>query len=90
MKTRDELLELLEKNFPECWFKEGERFSSNHSNSIWSGEGSIIDDMNLVNDYANSKKYVMGVHHKMDEFLTKHGWRHEMHDSGTVFFYPNT
>ena len=89
MKTRDELLELLEKKFPDCWFKEGEMFGSGHAGSIWSGEGSIIDGMDLVNDYAQGNKYIMGVHHKMDAFLEKHGWYHELYDSGTVFFYPS-
>lgn len=88
-KTRDEMLELLKKKFPGCWFKDGEDFSDRHTNSIWSGEGSVIDDMNLVDDFAQGKKYVLGVHHKMDEFLTRHGWYHELYDSGTVFFYQS-
>lgn len=87
MKTKEELLKLLEKKFPGCWFKDGALFSSSHKNSIWSGEGSSIDDMQLINDYIESKKYVFGVHVKMLNFLKKHGWYAELYDSGTVFFY---
>lgn len=89
MKTKTELLKILKKEFPNCWFKDGEDFSSSHKNSIWSGEGSHINGENLVDDYTTGKKYILGVHHKMDAFLTKHGWYHELYDSGTVFFYPN-
>lgn len=89
MKTRDEMLTLLEKKFPNCWFKKGEMFGSGHADSIWSGEGSSIDGMNLVDDYAHGNKYIIGVHHKMDAFLKKHGWYHELYDSGTVFFYKS-
>jgi len=85
--SKEELLELLKKKFPGCWFKDGALFSSSYQNSIWSGEGSSIDDMQLVNDYIESKKYELGVHVKMSKFLEKHGWYAELYDSGTVFFF---
>lgn len=89
MKTRDEILTLLEKKFPNCWFKEGEKFASSFQGSIWSGSDSTIDGLKLVDDFAQGKKYIIGVHCKMDAFLKKHGWYHELYDCGTVFFYPS-
>ena len=89
MTNRNELIEILEKEFPGCYFKEGEFFSSTHKSTIWSGEGSIIDDMEMLNTHSLSEEYIMGVHKKMVDFLDEHGWYHQTHDSGTVFFYPN-
>lgn len=89
MKTKEELIPLLEKRFPDCWFKDGKLFSADNESSIWSGEGSTIDNMKLVDDYAQGKKYVLGVHVKMNNFLEKHGWYAELYDTGTVFFYPS-
>lgn len=89
LTSKEKLIELLRNKFKDCWFKDGAEFSDNHPTAIWSGEGSVIDNMNLVNDYSESKRYIMGVHEKMDAFLKRHGWYHELYDTGTVMFYPN-
>ena len=86
---KEELIELLQKKFPQCWFKDGGEFSNSNSSSIWSGEGSTIKGKKLVDNYTDSKDYVLAVHKSMVKFLDKHGWYPELYDSGTVFFYPN-
>lgn len=89
MKNQTEMLGLLQKKFPKCWFKDGGEFSKSHSGSIWSGEGSEIKGKPLLDAYTSSKKYTLEVHNDMVDFLDKHGWYPELYDSGTVFFYPN-
>jgi len=90
MKTsKEELIGLLQKRFPGCWFKDGTLFSQNYSTSIWSGEGSEIKGKPLINAYTSSKKYTLEVHNDMNNFLNRHGWYAELYDTGTVFFYPN-
>lgn len=88
--NKEKLLQLLEKKFPSCWFKDGELFSSNHSKAIWSGEGSRIKNKPLLDAYTSSKLYTLEVHNDMVKFLDKHGWYPEMYDAGTVMFYPNS
>ena len=89
MKTsKEKLIELLQKKFPDCWFKDGILFSQNYTTAIWSGEGSEIKGMPLLNAYTSSKKYTMEVHNDMDNFLKKHGWYAVLYDAGTVMFYP--
>lgn len=89
LKSKKELIELLQKRFPDCWFKDGEEFSNGYSTAIWSGEGSSIKGKPLLDAYTSSKKYTLEVHNDMHNFLEKHGWYAEKYDVGTVMFFPN-
>lgn len=77
----------LEKKFPKMWFKCGEEFSSNHDNSIWTGEGSEINGESAFDYYGY--RDTMGVNPKLVAELSKMSLWAEFYDAGTVFIYPN-
>ena len=90
---RNELKKMLAKKFPKMWIKDGEEFDykdSNFKNSIWTGEGSELNDFEIFNHYANDineSAYTMGVLNELHFFLKKHGWYASFYDGGTVFLY---
>ena len=90
MKTKEELLILLKKRFPDCWFKEGQEFAPDYHTAIWSGSDSEIKGKPLLDAYSSSPVYILEVHRDMNRFLERHGWYAELYDVGTVFFFPNS
>ena len=75
----------LAKQFPDVWFKDGGDFSTNHNNTIWTGEGSDIDGQSAFCSYGYHN--TMGVHPMMQEALDKYDLWAEFYDGGTVFIY---
>lgn len=99
--TRDEMMDLISKKFPNIWMKKSEDFKKDDNNrGIWTGaEGStFIDDAKKVlafnpvgaysYDKSIAKNYVNEVHKTLAKFLKEHGWYAEFYDDATVFFYP--
>ena len=92
MKTVAELITLLEKRFPNAWFKEGADFGNGYAASVWTGEGSYVgkgDNQRDMFDYNNmSAKYNFGAHVDLCKFVEKHGYFVECYDAGTFFIWP--
>jgi len=86
------ILEKLEKEFPECWFKEGKEFDGNPDRIVWSGEGSTIDRDNAFDYYAEDYKeliYTLGVNNKLVKFVAKFGYHWDCYDPGTYFLFKD-
>ena len=78
------ILEKLEKEFPDCWFKPGEDFDGG-SAAVWSGEGGEVDG-----DYAfdhNRMEWDFGAHPRLNKFVEDRGYYWEAHDAGTFMLY---
>ena len=92
MKTVEELMALLEKRFPNAWFKEGAGFSSGYKNAVWTGEDSYMgkgEKLIPMFDYNNmGAKYQFGAHVDLCRFVEKHGYFVECYDGGTFFIWP--
>lgn len=92
----DTLQQLLQKEFPKMWIKDGEEFDG-VPGKLWTGEGSMVTipghpvswDLPLFDYYAESHLYEMGVWKPLAEFVRKHGYYCECNDPGTYFIYPN-
>ena len=97
--TTDKLLDLLEKRFPDCWFKDASLFKSNYQ-GVWTGEGSYIEEVIDTSDntmkipafdmYGHHTIYEMGVHKQLVAFLDQFGLYAEAYDSGTFFIFIST
>ena len=79
-------MEKLVKQYPNVWFKDGGEFSSEHENTIWTGEGSFIKDYEYAFDYYGYNN-TFGVHPELVKSLNKLGLYAEFYDPGTVFLY---
>lgn len=89
MKNREELIEILRREYPKMWTKFGEQFNGSDG-AIWTGEGSMTKEDYPLFDYnSDSSLYVMGTWKPLYDLLDKHGWYCEWYDSGTVLIYPN-
>jgi hypothetical protein len=94
MKTQDEMLNLLEQKYPKMFLKPSEQFGASYKGGIWSsGENGDLakDGFKLFNYYAEDPKerrYVLGVHKEIGNFLEKHGWYAEWYDCGTIMLWP--
>lgn len=94
--TRDEMIVLLNKRFPNIWTKKSEEFYNDpkKNTGIWTGaEGSTFVDIHkkvpAFNVYdIGDKNYIDEVHKTLHKFLKDHGWYTESYDAGTFFFYP--
>lgn len=87
--TRDEMMALITKRFPNIWMKTSEQFDG-RKDAIWTGTNSFIDkdkEVPAFNDFIESKKYDIGVHVTLVSFLNKHGYYAEAYDCGTFFIY---
>ncbi len=94
--SRDEMIVLLNKKFPNIWTKKSEDFYNDpkENRGIWTGgEGSTFVDAakkkEAFNIHGNDpKNYIDEVHKNLYKFLEEHGWYTESYDAGTFFFYP--
>jgi hypothetical protein len=86
--TITKLITLLEKKFPNAWFKEGAEFSNSTSGSVWTGEGSMIGDEEMFNYFGSGDTYKFGAHIKLCNFVEKNGYYVECYDAGTYMIYP--
>lgn len=94
--SRDEMIEKLNKKFPNIWTKKSEDFYNDpkKNTGIWTGgEGSTFVDANKEKEAFNvtgngDKNYVEEVHKDLAKFLEANGWYTESYDAGTFFFYP--
>lgn len=92
MKTTTELITLLEKRFPNAWFKEGAGFGNGYEKSVWTGEGSMLNNgLPMFNYYSTKNCYAngFGAHEQLCNFVEKHGYYVECYDAGTFLIYPN-
>lgn len=87
--TRDELIALMNKRYPNIWTKPSELFDG-RKDAVWTGTDSYMDKDKKIpafNDAIESKKYDLGVHVDLVKFLAKHGYYTEAYDCGTFFIY---
>ena len=91
--SREKLIELLEKKYPEMNLDTTESFNGSEG-GIWnrSTEDGLEakNGMRLFDYYAEDyqeKNYVFGVHNEIGKFLEKHGWYAEWNDAGTIMFW---
>ena len=87
------ILTELQEAFPKCWFKDGKEFDGG-SATVWSGEGSEIEDFPAFDSYAEDWDgdrlvYRMGVLVTLDDFVTEAGYRWEAYDAGTYLLYKD-
>jgi len=91
--TRDEMMVLLKEKYPKMFLKTTEEFN-NAENGIWttSENASAKDGWPLFNYYAEDiqeKRYIIGVHKEIYNFLDKHKWYAEWYDSETIMIWKN-
>ena len=88
--TRDELIEVLKKAYPNMFLRTTEEFDG-HEGGIWSsGEDGIeASDGFALFDYwsENHDRYEIGVHNEIMTLLGDNGWFAEWYDGGTIMFY---
>jgi hypothetical protein len=89
IKTREQMMELLEVKYPEMILRTTEEFNGGNGGIWTSGEDDLPakDNFPLFNYYSDGKQYILGVHTEMYNFLEKHGWYAEWHDAGTIMLY---
>jgi len=85
------ILTELQKEFPDCWFKEGNKFNGGNA-VVWSGEGSMIgiNSAFALDSYSfdpSESFYTMGILNELNEFVNQRGYYWEHYDSGTVLLY---
>jgi hypothetical protein len=88
---RDKLIEILKAEYPNAWFKPGEDFGGDYTETtIWSGEGSYANNgMKLFDPYSdNYKVYPMEVYKPFEDFVESKGYYVEPYDAGTFFILP--
>lgn len=86
MNTRlEKQMNKLSQQFPAVWMKDGEDFAEGYSNSIWTGEGSEIEDQPAFSAYSYTS--TQGVHPQLAQALDLQGLYAEFHDAGTVFIW---
>lgn len=91
MKSRSQVIKLLEKKYPKMMLNLSEDFNGTEGGIWTSGEDhlSAKDDYSLFNYYSEDHtRYDLGVHKEIGELLEKHGWYAEWYDAGTVMLWP--
>jgi len=91
-KEDEKILQELEAAFPDMWFKPGNQW--NQAASVWSGEGSYIDDTEAFNYNSwefdpNEEIWKMGIHRKLFDFVDERGYHWEANDPGTYILYKD-
>lgn len=92
MKSREEILELLEAKYPKMFLRESEDFNRAEGGIWTSGEDHVParDGHSLFDYYSeNHTRYSLGVHKEIYLLLEKHGWYAEWHDAGTIMLWPS-
>lgn len=89
---REELMELLKAKYPKMFLRTTEEFNGSEGGIWTSGEDGLPakDEFPLFKYYAedfNEKRYIIGVHKEIYNFLNKHGWYGEWNDPGTIMFW---
>ena len=96
MKTK-EMLKLLERKFPNVWFKDGAEFSHEKAGTVWSGSEPTGEDGNenhevFLSDMFDGTddeftQYHLGIRDDMFKLMEFHDCWWEFWDSGTLFLY---
>lgn len=89
---RDELMNLLQEKYPKMFLRTTEEFDGTEGGIWTSGEDGLPaeDSFPLFEYYADDyqeKRYILGVHKEIYNFLEKHGWFAEWYDPGTTMFW---
>jgi len=91
MKSRDQVIKLLETKYPRMFLKTSEDFNGAEG-GIWTGGEDHLpakDGHSLFDYYAEDyARYDIGVHKEIGELLEKQGWYAEWYDAGTVMLWP--
>jgi hypothetical protein len=92
--TREQLIQKLQKSYPEMQCRLTEDFNGVEGGVWLSGESGIEDrkGMPLFNYYAqdshNSRpSYIFGVRYHLHNFLERNGWYAEWNDPGTIMLW---
>jgi hypothetical protein len=88
-KSREQMMELLEAKYPKMFLKTTEEFDGSKGGIWTSGEDKLTtkDGFELFDYYAESKRYELGIHTEIYNFLEKHGWFAEWYDCGTLMLW---
>lgn len=92
MKTRDEVMQLLETKYPGMFLRTTEEFSGSEGGIWTSGEDGprASDGRSLFNYYSEDySTYDIGVHTEIFTLLEDCEWYCEWHDAGTIMIWPN-
>ena len=91
MKSRDQVIKLLETKYPRMFLKTSEEFNGAEGGIWTSGEDQLLaKDYSPLFDYyvEDYARYDIGVHKEIGELLEKQGWYAEWYDAGTVMLWP--
>ena len=92
-KSRDEVIELLQKKYPKLDAVESEQFDgSKHGIWIKGTENGVTaqDEFPLFDYYTEDYRevrYVLGIHKEFLNFVEPLGWMAEWYDAGTIVLY---
>jgi hypothetical protein len=92
MKSRSQVIKLLETKYPKMSLRTTEDFNGTEGGIWTSGEDHLPakDGHSLFNYYSeNYTRYSLGVHEEIYSLLEKHGWYAEWHDAGTIMLWPD-
>jgi hypothetical protein len=92
MKTRNQVMSLLEKKYPNMLLRTTEEFNGSEGGIWTSGEDGPEAKAGgpLFNYYSeNHAKYNLGVHNEICDYLDKLEWYCEWYDAGTIMIWPN-
>jgi len=92
MKSRSQVIKLLEKKYPSMSLRTTEAFDGTKGGIWTSGEDHLPaeDGHSLFDYYAeNYSMYTIGVHVEIVELLDEQGWYAEWYDAGTIMLWPN-
>jgi len=82
-----DLVRKFKETFPDCWVKDGVEFNGSDSTLLWTGEGSMVDGIPMFNYNRDDETYVLGVHHKVYNWMLDRGLFFQAHDPGTYLAY---
>lgn len=92
MTATEKMIEILEKAFPEGWFKDRAEFDGGEG--IWTGENSFIGTGENIAEIFNYwsqdyNTYECGVHTEFIKVLAKNNWWSEAYDAGTLMLHQD-
>ena len=93
MKTREQVLSLLEEKYAGMFLRTTEEFNGSQGGIWTSGEDYDIkakDGFQLFDYWSEDhKRYTLGVHNEIYNLLDKIGWYCEWNDAGTIMIWQN-